>query len=140
MLIDRFPLIDVIACCFGNRSIFGFRRPIVVHRENFHLLVHWWHVLFFTYHKQDIDAKHNSELDTRDTARDTMFNEILANRDARIATELTNRDARFITELIDYRVKFNAELTSRDEKFTAEVQRIFTMFNTSTARLDEIER
>ncbi|CAG8686421.1 6089_t:CDS:1, partial [Ambispora gerdemannii] len=46
----------------------------------------------------------------------------------------------FITELTDYRVKFNAELTSRDEKFTAEVQRIFTMFNTSTARLDEIER
>ncbi|CAG8525844.1 10044_t:CDS:2 [Ambispora gerdemannii] len=75
--------------------------------------------------KQDIDVKHNSD----PSARDTTFNEILA-----------NRDARFLTELTDYRAKFNAELTSRDENFTAEVQRILTMLNTSTARLDEIER
>src|SRR4051794_26304821 len=71
--------------------------------------------------KQDIDAKHNSELNVRDTARDTMFNEILANRDAQLTTELTNRDAG------DHRAKFNAELTSYDEKFTAMIQRILTM-------------
>ncbi|CAG8567389.1 9425_t:CDS:1 [Ambispora leptoticha] len=86
--------------------------------------------------KQDIDAKHNSDLSTRDT----MFNEILANRDARLTTELADRDARFVTELTDYRAKFNAELTSRDEKFTAEVQRIFTMLNTSAAKFGEIEQ
>ncbi|CAG8609145.1 7005_t:CDS:1 [Ambispora leptoticha] len=40
----------------------------------------------------------------------------------------------------DYRAKFNAEPTSCDENFTAEVQRILTMLNTSTARLDEIEQ
>ncbi|CAG8652684.1 12789_t:CDS:2 [Ambispora gerdemannii] len=39
----------------------------------------------------DIDAKHNSDLSTRDT----MFNEILANRDAQLTTELADRDARF---------------------------------------------
>ncbi|CAG8655099.1 6402_t:CDS:2, partial [Ambispora gerdemannii] len=85
--------------------------------------------------KQDIDAKHNSDLSTRDT----MFNEILANRDARLTTEVADRDARFVTELTDYRAKFNAELTSRDEKFTAEVQRIFTMLNTSTAMWNQFK-
>ncbi|CAG8569676.1 5488_t:CDS:1, partial [Ambispora leptoticha] len=80
-----------------------------------------------------IDAKHNS-------TRDTMFNEILANRDARLITELADRDARFVTELTDYRAKFNAEFTLRDEKFTAEIQRILTMINTSTAKFDEIEQ
>ncbi|CAG8625851.1 8496_t:CDS:2, partial [Ambispora gerdemannii] len=75
--------------------------------------------------KQDIDVKHNSD----PSARDTTFNEILA-----------NRDARFLTELTDYCAKFNTELTSRDENFTAEVQRILTMLNTSTVRFDEIEQ
>jgi len=75
--------------------------------------------------KKDIDIKHNSD----PSARDTTFNEILA-----------NRDAKFLTELTDQRAKFNAELTPRDENFTAEVQRILTMLNTSTARLDEIEQ
>ncbi|CAG8560595.1 7958_t:CDS:1 [Ambispora gerdemannii] len=59
----------------------------------------------------------------------TTFNEFLA-----------NCDARFLTELTDYRAKFNTELTSRDENFIAEIQRILTMLNTSTVRLDEIEQ
>ena len=75
--------------------------------------------------KRDIDIKHNSD----PSARDTTFNEILA-----------NLDARFLTELTDYRAKFNTELTSRDENFTAEIQRILIMLNTSTARIDEIEQ
>jgi len=75
--------------------------------------------------KKDIDIKHNSD----PSARDTTFNEILA-----------NRDAKFLTELTDHRAKFNAELTSRDENFTAEIQRILTILNTSTVRLDEIEQ
>ncbi|CAG8516196.1 9454_t:CDS:2 [Ambispora leptoticha] len=64
--------------------------------------------------KKDINIKHNSDL----SVRDTTFNEILANCDA----------------------KFNAELISRDENFTAEIQRILTILNTSTMRLDEIEQ
>jgi len=75
--------------------------------------------------KRDIDIKHNSD----PSARDTTFNEFLA-----------NCDARFLTELTDYRAKFNTELTSRDENFIAEIQRILTMLNTSTVRLDEIEQ
>ncbi|CAG8653891.1 7330_t:CDS:2 [Ambispora leptoticha] len=64
--------------------------------------------------KKDIDIKHNSD----SSARDMIFNEILANRNA----------------------KFNAELISRDENFTVEIQRILTILNTSTVKLDEIEQ
>ncbi|CAG8641996.1 8136_t:CDS:2 [Ambispora gerdemannii] len=62
--------------------------------------------------KQDIDIKHNFDPSTHNTT----FNEIIANRDA------------------DCRVKFNAELT------LPEIQRILTMLNISTVRLDEIEQ
>jgi len=65
--------------------------------------------------KKDIDIKHNSD----PSARDTTFLPIA---------------------MTDYRAKFNAELTSRDENFTAEIQRILTILNTSTVRLDEIEQ
>ena len=86
--------------------------------------------------KQDIDIKHRhcvtASGNSDPSACDTIFNEILA-----------NRDAGFLTELTDYRAKFNTELTSLtslDENFTAEIQRILTILNTSTVRLDEIEQ
>ncbi|CAG8615302.1 1327_t:CDS:2 [Paraglomus occultum] len=75
--------------------------------------------------KQDINIKHShcvtASGNSDPSARDTTFNEFLA-----------NCDARFLTELTDYRAKFNTELTSRDENFIAEIQRILTMLNTST--------
>ncbi|CAG8485521.1 6531_t:CDS:1 [Ambispora leptoticha] len=73
-------------------------------------------VIFYFSHiiKKDIDTKHNSD----PSAHDMTFNEILANHDA----------------------KFNAELISYDKNFTAEIQRILTILNTSTVRLDKIKQ
>src|SRR5687767_8482566 len=103
MLIDQFPLIDVITCCFRNRSVFDFAGLMVfIEKISIYLLIGATFYFSCTT-KEDINAKHNSE----PTACDTMFNEILV---------------------------------TCDEKFTAEIQRIFTMLNTSTARLDEIEQ
>ncbi|CAG8614752.1 9680_t:CDS:2, partial [Ambispora leptoticha] len=67
-----------------------------------------------------IDIKHNSD----PSARDTTFNEILA-----------NRDARFLTELTDYRAKFNAELHAMKTLQRSEINQRYAM----VLRTEEIE-
>ncbi|CAJ0628895.1 823_t:CDS:2 [Entrophospora sp. SA101] len=72
------------------------------------------------------------------------FNGDLTTRDANILNfirqRFTEENILYDSKLTEGLAKLNAELNARDANFTAEAQRILSLINSFTTRLDEIEQ